>query len=171
MCPRGAVGPRSARLLHRSGAGRVEHDHVDDLVESWVCARAGAGMSRPLAGIRVVVVDDEPCVRRVIGLILSRSGADVVQAASAEEALAALYAFRPHLIISDINMPVEDGYSLLRRIRALEASWAAQLPAIALTGGGGVAGYLEAQRAGFSAYLSKPIAPHTLVHTAVDLLQ
>lgn len=127
-------------------------------------------MSKPLHGTRILVVDDHACVRRLVKLVLARGGAEVVEVDSAEAAFAALDTFRPHLLVSDINMPLEDGYSLMRRIRALEGAWAALLPAIALTGGGGVASQAEARRAGYSAYLTKPFQPDALVDTAVNLL-
>lgn len=127
-------------------------------------------MTGPLQGIRILVVDDHACVRRLVRLVLARGGAEVVEADSAEAAFAALDTFRPHLLVSDINMPLEDGYSLMRRIRALDQGWAALLPAIALTGGGGVASHAEARRAGYSAYLTKPFQPDTLVDTALELL-
>lgn len=127
-------------------------------------------MSKALAGVRILVVDDEACVRRLLERILARGGADVEQTASAAEALAALNTFRPHLLISDINMPLENGYALMRRIRALDESWATALPALALTGGGGVASPAEARRAGFSAYLSKPFLPGALIDAVVALL-
>ena len=127
-------------------------------------------VSKPLEGIRILVVDDHACVRRLVRLVLARGGAEVVEADSAEAAFAVLITFRPHLLVSDINMPLEDGYSLMRRIRALEDAWAALLPAIALTGGGGVASHAEARRAGYSAYLTKPFQPDALVDTAVNLL-
>ena len=128
------------------------------------------GVSKPLAGFRILVVDDEPYVRRLLERVLARGGAEVAQAALADEAFAVLGTFRPHLLISDINMPTENGYSLMRRIRALEESWAARLPAIALTGGGGVASPAEARRAGFSAYLNKPFLPGALLDAVVSLL-
>jgi len=130
----------------------------------------GVGVNKPLEGIRILVVDDHACVRRLVKLVLARGGAEVVEADSAEAAFVALCTFRPHLLVSDINMPLEDGYSLMRRIRALEDRWAALLPAIALTGGGGVASHVEARRAGYSAYLTKPFLPGALVDTAVNLL-
>ena len=130
----------------------------------------GAGVNKPLEGIRVLVVDDHACVRRLVKLVLARGGAEVVEADSAETAFAEVCTFRPHLLVSDINMPLEDGNSLMRRIRALDNGWAALLPAIALTGGGGVASHAEARRAGYSAYLTKPFQPGALVDTAVNLL-
>lgn len=128
------------------------------------------GVSKPLAGFRILIVDDEAFVRRLLERILARAGAEVAQAAFADEAFAALRTFRPHLLISDINMPLEDGYSLMRRIRAVDESWTAKLPAIALTGGGGVACLAEAQRAGFNAYLSKPFHHAALLDAIVSLI-
>ena len=128
------------------------------------------GVSKPLAGFRILIVDDEACVRRVLERVLQRGGAEVVQAALAADAFAVLGTFRPHLLISDINMPTENGYSLMRRIRALEQGWAMRLPSIALTGGGGVASHTEARRAGFSAYLNKPFLPGALLDAVSSLL-
>jgi len=127
-------------------------------------------VSKPLAGFRILVVDDEASVRRLLERILERGGAEVVLAALADEAFAVLGTFRPHLLISDINMPTENGYSLMRRIRALDEGWALRLPAIALTGGGGVASPTEARRAGFSAYLNKPFLPGALLDAVSGLL-
>ena len=129
------------------------------------------GVSKPLAGLRILIVDDEAFVRRLLERVLARGGAEVVQAGLADEAFSALRTFRPHLLISDINMPIENGYSLMRRIRAVDESWAAKLPAIALTGGGGVACLAEARSAGFNAYLSKPFVPVALLDAIVGLLQ
>ena len=126
-------------------------------------------MSKPIAGFRILIVDDEACVRRLLERVLARGGAEVVQTAFAAEAFAALLTFRPHLLISDINMPLENGYALMRRIRALDDGWAA-LPALALTGGGGVACPVEARRAGFNAYLSKPFLPRALLEAVMELL-
>jgi CheY-like chemotaxis protein len=127
-------------------------------------------VSKPLAGFRILVVDDEASVRRLLERILTRGGAGVAQTGFAHEAFAALRTFRPHLLISDINMPTENGYELMRRIRAVDEGWAARLPAIALTGGGGVANSVEARRAGFSAYLNKPFLPSALLDAVLTLL-
>ena len=75
------------------------------------------GVSKPLAGFRILIVDDESCVRRVLERVLQRGGAEVVQAALAADAFAVLGTFRPDLLISDINMPRMNGIELLRNIR------------------------------------------------------
>jgi len=144
--------------------------HIEIQTSRSTNGREERPTKRPLAGVLILVVDDDARVRRVIEKVLSRSGANVIDVGSADQALAAVCALRPQLIVSDINMPLEDGYSLLRRIRALDGSWAAQLPAIALTGGGGVASALDARRAGFASYLTKPFRPDVLVRAAIGLL-
>jgi len=134
------------------------------------CDRPGSSVTGPLAGVGILLVDDDRSVRQVMKRILARAGANVGEAASAAEAFVALGTFRPQLIVSDINMPGEDGYSMMRRIRALDAEWIAGVPAIAVTGSGGITGQLEAHRAGFTSYLTKPFGPDTLVHAAIALL-
>ena len=84
-----------------------------------------------LDGLRVLVVDDEPDARTLVRRVLAESGALVALAASAKEAMEQLWAFRPYVLVSDVGMPEERGYDLLRQVRA-ELS-ASQLPPAALT--------------------------------------
>lgn len=128
------------------------------------------GTSTLLLGFRVLVVDDEPCVLNVLRRILVRAGADVHAAESATTAFAAFDAFRPRLMVSDINMAVEDGYGLMRRIRARQNGDSERLAAIALTGLPSATGHREALRAGFNSYLPKPVTPTALVDAALELL-
>ncbi|MDQ2768610.1 MAG: PAS domain S-box protein, partial [Gemmatimonadota bacterium] len=90
-------------------------------------------LARPLRGVRVLVVDDEEDARELIADALSEAGAEVAMAASAAQAYQLLQADPPHVLISDIGMPDEDGYSLLRRVRALPPEKGGDVPAIALT--------------------------------------
>jgi len=75
-----------------------------------------------------------------------------------------------HVLVSDLHMPVEDGFGLMRRIRALEQQNGDRLVAIALTGGGANTDYSRAMHAGFDAFLTKPVVPSVLVSTARSLL-
>jgi PAS domain S-box-containing protein len=111
-----------------------------------------------LAGVDVLVVDDEPDARELLTAVLGRSGARVRTAGSSDEAIALLREQPPHVVLSDIGLPREDGYVLLRRLRELAPS----VPAAALTAFAGADDYRRALEAGFQAHLGKPIEPDVL---------
>lgn len=115
-----------------------------------------------LQGLKVLVVDDEPDARSLIRRLLEDCGAEVAMASSAAEAIALLTEFEPAVIVSDIGMPREDGYTLIRRVRALEGRSAA-IPAIALTAYARVEDRVKAIHAGFQLHLSKPVEPVELI--------
>jgi CheY-like chemotaxis protein len=131
--------------------------------------RLRQGTEGALANKRVLVVDDDPDSRHLVRLILARAGAIVEEAGSADVAFACLRDFRPELVVSDIEMPVEDGYCLMRRIRAVSAEGGGAVPSIALTGTSGGAARREALQAGFTAHLTKPVSPLDLIETASAL--
>jgi len=120
--------------------------------------------ARPLQGIRVLIVDDDDDTREILGVMLSEEGASVVPAASAGEALVHLQAEPPHVLISDIGMPLEDGYALLRRVRALPPERGGDVPAIALTAYARREDARAAENAGFQLHVAKPIRPEQLLH-------
>ena len=93
----------------------------------------------------------------------------MAEAASAAVAFLTLRDFKPHLVVSDVDMPKEDGCSLIRRIRALGADLGGAIPAIAVSGGASGSARLEALRAGFSAHLAKPVAVAELLGTVMAL--
>jgi PAS domain S-box-containing protein len=125
--------------------------------------------ARPLAGFRVLIVDDEADSRELISAVLAHAGADVQTAGSAADAIGSLPRFRPHLVVSDIGMPVEDGYSLMRRVRALAQEEGGAVPSIALTAYRREEDKARALAAGFTAHIGKPVDPDDLV-TAVQNL-
>ena len=86
-----------------------------------------------LEGVRVLVVDDEPDTRDFITTVLAECGAEVKAVESAAKVLEAIPQWQPDILVSDIGMPEEDGYSLLRKVRALESKRERQIPAVALT--------------------------------------
>ncbi len=126
-------------------------------------ADTGDGAGRPLAGLRLLVVEDEPTGREMLVALLEQYGAEVVAAASAEEALTALERAVPDVLLSDIGMPGESGYDLLRRVRALSAERGGRVPAIAFTAYSSSQDRLESLDAGFQAHLAKPTDPARLV--------
>ncbi|HKY06184.1 MAG TPA: ATP-binding protein, partial [Blastocatellia bacterium] len=110
----------------------------------------------PLDGLRLVLVEDEPDAREVVKIMLEQYGAAVTVAASATEGLQLLEQIQPDVLISDIEMREEDGYSLIRRVRALEGGQGAT-PAIALTAHARAEDRLRALAAGFNAHVAKPV--------------
>jgi signal transduction histidine kinase/DNA-binding response OmpR family regulator len=128
--------------------------------------RSGFGpdnSSRPsgtrLDGIRVVLVEDEPDTRESMTTALQLFGAHVVAVSSASAALLALEHQRPDVLLSDLGMPGDDGYTLIRQVRAREAEEGGRLPAAALTAHVRPEDSAGALRAGFDTHVHKPVEP------------
>ena len=119
-----------------------------------------------LKGVRVLVVEDEADSREMLVMVFKRSGATVTAAASAGEAMEALRRATPDLLVCDIGLPGEDGYELIRRVRAHEAEEGGRLPALALTAYASPAHRQQALAAGFDKQVSKPVVPVELVTQA-----
>jgi signal transduction histidine kinase/ActR/RegA family two-component response regulator len=120
----------------------------------------------PLSGYNILVVDDDPDARDLTTMLLRQNGANVRPASSAAEAFSALAASAdslPDLLLSDIGMPDEDGYSLITRVRELPPSDGGYVPAIALTAFGSAEDRSRAYASGFDLHLTKPIEPNQLV--------
>jgi PAS domain S-box-containing protein len=122
-----------------------------------------------LEGLRVLVVDDEPDARRLLSAILSRCKSEVTAVASAGDALDALERLKLDVIVSDIEMPEEDGYSFIRKVRAIEGEQNGRIPAAALTAHAGVGDRLRALSAGFDIHVPKPVEPAELVAVIASL--
>ncbi|MCC5626039.1 response regulator, partial [Nostoc sp. CHAB 5715] len=127
--------------------------------------------STPLAGLRVLVVDDEADTRNFLSFMFEEYGAFATAVASVDEALAVLEQAKPDILISDIGMSEQDGYTLIRKLRSLEPEKGGRIPAIALTAYTREEDRLEALRAGFQQHLSKPIDPTKLITMVVDVLK
>lgn len=128
-------------------------------------ARAGG----ELGGLSVLVVDDEEDARELLRYLLRTSGAEVHVADGARAALQVLEAHTPDVIVSDIGMPGEDGYALLRSIRALPEHEKKSIPAIALTAFARNLDRARALVAGFNVHIAKPVEPSVLVRAVRDL--
>jgi signal transduction histidine kinase/CheY-like chemotaxis protein len=122
-----------------------------------------------LSGLTILVVDDDLDARELIALVLEAAHAEVITAASADEAFALLQTRRPHLVISDIGMPGRDGYQLMKEIRALPADAGGRTPGIALTAFARSEDRTRALLAGYQVHVAKPIDPHELVVTVGSL--
>jgi CheY-like chemotaxis protein len=115
-----------------------------------------------LTGVRVLVVDDEVDSRDLITQLLEQAGAEVTTAASAADALDMIDALRPDVLVSDVGMPHQDGYELIRAVRR-RGSPAADLPALAVTAYARGEDRARALAAGFQVHLPKPIVPSDLI--------
>jgi PAS domain S-box-containing protein len=122
-----------------------------------------------LHGVKVLVVDDELDARDLVRRLLEDRDAKVVTAASAAEALASLSRARPDVLVSDIGMPGEDGYSLIRRIRKLSPAEGGRTPALALTAYARSEDRTKAVDAGFQTHLAKPVQPSELLAAVASL--
>jgi hypothetical protein len=120
-----------------------------------------------LVGRAILVVDDDESTRDVVGAMLQSAHADVRLAASASEARRCLDETRVDLVVADLGMPVEDGFSFVRRLRQ---SRLFELPAIALSAYADAASQQAALAAGFTAFLAKPAHPAALIDLAGALL-
>jgi PAS domain S-box-containing protein len=119
-------------------------------------AAAGRAGDPPLAGLKILVVDDEPDAREIVSTALAQCGARTASVASAREALEMIADFGPDVVVSDIVMPEEDGYSLVRKIRGLRTP-AADVPVVALTAFTQPEDRRRALRAGFRHFVPKPV--------------
>ncbi|HVK65303.1 MAG TPA: GAF domain-containing protein [Polyangium sp.] len=124
---------------------------------------------RALAGLSVLVVDDEPDAREILSEILDIAGATVKTAADASEALRILSDFVPDVLVSDLAMPGDDGLSLIRKIRSRTPDRIATVPAIALTAYTRPEDRVRALNAGFQMHVPKPVDPTELVVTIASL--
>ena len=122
-----------------------------------------------LEGVRVLVVDDDLDALDLATAILTAARAEVRTCQSAAEALGVFRDWRPDVLIADIEMPVEDGLSLIRKIRALEPAEGGKVPAIALTAYGRVEDRLRTLSAGFSMHVPKPVDPSELTTVVASL--
>ncbi|MEH1970526.1 hybrid sensor histidine kinase/response regulator [Nostoc sp.] len=127
--------------------------------------------STPLAGLRVLVVDDEADTRNFLSFMFEEYGAFATAVASVDEALAVLEQAKPDILISDIGMSEQDGYTLIRKLRSLEPEKGGHIPAIALTAYTREEDRLEALSAGFQQHLSKPIDPNKLIAAVANVLE
>jgi signal transduction histidine kinase/ActR/RegA family two-component response regulator len=159
------------------GAGHGSSFSVDIPLMQASSDQTGAAQSEPpltteptrrLNGVRVLVVDDDVDSRDLMTHLLERAGAAVTTAGSASEALEMIEALAPDVLVSDVGMPQQDGYALVRTLRT-RTSASATVPAVAVTAYARLEDREQALAAGFHAHVSKPIAPRDLI-AAVERL-
>jgi PAS domain S-box-containing protein len=144
-----------AEADHRGGYRSIEATCADSDID--------------LSGVKVLAVDDEPDARHLIKRVLDQCHAEVTTASSARMALDMIEAVRPDVLISDVGMPDMDGYELLRRVRAMDATRGGKVPAIALTAFARSEDRTRALMAGYSVHVAKPVEPLELAATVAAL--
>jgi signal transduction histidine kinase len=167
----GTVGAESAG--EGRGATFVVHLPIRADVPALVQSADSTSRRDPpttLHGTRVLVVDDDPDAREILRAMLEDAGATVATTASAGETRAIMGQLRPDLLIADIGMPNEDGYSLMRSVRALESEITGHLPAIALTAHARAEDIDRAFASGFQVHVAKPVEAAQLLSTIAALV-
>jgi PAS domain S-box-containing protein len=165
-----------------AGEGRGATFKVTLPVRAVATPLGGAGgapdkvkRSEELAGVRALVVDDEEDARELLKSALTQYGAGVVAAGSAAEAYELITTAptgeRPDVMVTDIGMPGEDGYSLIRRVREWELARDAYIPAVALTAYGRPEDRMRALRSGFQMHIAKPVDPAELAIVITSLMR
>jgi len=152
-------------------AGEAHVDQAGALGERRTAASTASPMPRVprLDALRILVVDDSADGRTLTSLVLTQAGASVKAVASVREALQMLEVERPDALVSDIGLPDEDGYGLIRQIRQSEAEHGGFLPAVALTGYARAEDRARSLAAGFQAHLPKPVDPVELTAAIATL--
>ncbi len=156
--------PRTDR--HRPvAADEASFDAPEPATPAWPCQQEQARPARlplNLAGLKVLVVDDDESSLDYFAMALTMCGAAVTAAVSAREALDALATAVPDVVVTDIAMPGEDGYWLLEKIRRHAETSVREVPVVAATAFGREHPRLQTLAAGFVDYLAKPIDPDAL---------
>jgi len=122
-----------------------------------------------LNGLKILIVEDDADSRDMLETILKQHGARVVEAENVERGFALFRAEQPDILVSDVGLPEQDGYDLIRRIRALPPTDGGNVPAIALTGYVSLQDQIQTLSAGFQEHLSKPVDTDRLIELLVEL--
>ena len=148
--------PTSATVVPEPTRPRIENQGVYRLIK--------------LNGLRVLVVDDEADARELMRMVLRSSGAEVMAAANAEEAIEQVEQWHPDVLVSDIGLPGDDGYVLIRRVRDREAARGRSIPALAVTAYARAEDRTRALAAGFQMHVAKPLDPADFVTVIAGLV-
>jgi len=123
-----------------------------------------------LDGVQILVVDDDPDTLQILSVVLAEARANVQTVGSAAEALEMLQWFQPDVLVSDLGMPNEDGYSLIRKLRARESDGHKPIPALALTAYVRIEDRVRALSAGFDMFVPKPVQPNELIAAIASVI-
>ena len=168
---RGSVFTVSLPYAREMESGGLPEDHpVASLKPSEGLAGDGIPKIANLRGVRVLVVDDDPDSLEVLCIMLAQYNVEVAAAASSAEALKLFEKWKPDVLISDLAMPGEDGFSLIKKIRALSPEAGGNTPAAALTAYAREDDSINALAAGFHSHVAKPIDPQKLASMVLELV-
>lgn len=166
---------RERRLrLAAEQSGRMQQRLIANLLQLSQPGHAALphALEEPLlAGVRVLVVEDDAPARELLVKVLRVAGAETRAAASSSEALEMLGAWHPDIVLSDLGMRGDEGYVLIRAVRSLPAGRGGCVPAAALTVAGEPQSRSRAAAAGYDAQLAKPVEPVALLATVARLVQ
>jgi PAS domain S-box-containing protein len=160
--PLTSLGPAS----RRPGAG-LRRAVSDERRDNW---RTPAEERQRLDGLRILVVEDNPDVLQTLRLIFDERGAEVFIAGSEAEAMDALAQRKPDALVSDITMPNQEGYELIRHVRELGLEQGGGIPAIAITARASAEDRVKALSSGFQMHISKPIDPEEIIAIVASLV-
>jgi CheY-like chemotaxis protein/anti-sigma regulatory factor (Ser/Thr protein kinase) len=156
---------KGARFAVRMPVRAVAPQANAELAANGAPKDSATAVQADLQGLYVVVVDDDADARDLVAAVLANHGASVRTVSSVDEAVAQVRERRPDVLLSDIGLPSEDGYALIRRVRQIDAA----LPAAALTAYAGPEDHRRALAEGFNAHVTKPIEPADLALLVASL--
>lgn len=166
----GGIGKGAEFSVELPASIATEPTSLGDETRAHPKAGGTAGGAMPsLSGLRILVVDDDADAREMISTILGQAGAEVATASSVPQALDLLDRWQPGVLISDIGMPGQDGYELIRKVRARSADTGGQIPAVALTAFARIQDRMKVLSSGFQMHVPKPIEPIELVTVVASI--
>ncbi len=154
------------RAIHHQEEESPEPQHLETSV---MTADVAFNCPPDLKGVRVLVVDDEEDARRLLDAVLGQCDASVRTCASVAEALSEIKEWKPDVLVSDIEMPSEDGYALIRKVRELESEQGGKLPAVALTAHARAEDRMRVLSSGYQMHVPKPVEPAELAVVIASL--
>ena len=162
---------QGSKFTVRLPAMVASEEHPPEALKQPAVAAVEARDRQPssLSGLRVLVVDDEIDARSLLSTMLERCGAQVVAVGSAREGLESLESWKPDVLVADIGMPVEDGYGLIKKVRALPKERGGQTPALALTAYARTEDRVRALSEGYQVHLAKPVDRFELAAVVTSL--
>jgi signal transduction histidine kinase len=150
-------------------SSEIDSGELDEAESSLSSLNVPTPDNLSLSGLRLLIVDDEPDTLEMISTMLKQCGAEVITSVSASEALNELMKSKPDVLISDIGMPGEDGYSFIRKVRALSAESGGRTPAVALTAYARFEDRMRALSSGYQMHVTKPPEPAELAVVIASL--
>ncbi|HET6854479.1 MAG TPA: PAS domain S-box protein [Pyrinomonadaceae bacterium] len=162
---------QGAKFTVRLPVMTASEDEPDDVSRqpAVTAVEARDHQAPSLEGLRILVVDDEIDARTLLKAMIERCGGQVVAVPSAREGLESIESWRPDVLIADIGMPVEDGYGLIRKVRALPKERGGQIPALALTAYARTEDRVRALSEGYQVHLAKPVDRFELAAVVASL--